>query len=57
MPDPPLEAADLARRLARMKQLIEELERVCRESGLQSEMLAALRREMEAARQALELIP
>jgi len=50
------DADDLAERLARMKQLILDLERVCAETGLQSEMLAALRREMEAARQALELI-
>jgi hypothetical protein len=45
---------ELARRLVRMKQLIDDLERVCSENNLQSEILESLRRDMDAARRSLK---
>jgi ElaB/YqjD/DUF883 family membrane-anchored ribosome-binding protein len=50
------EREELQTRLARIKELIDKLEHVCRESGQQSEMLIALRRAMNAASRALRQI-
>jgi hypothetical protein len=47
---------ELTARLARMKQLIDDLERVCAQSNLQSEMREALWLEMNAARRSLKLL-
>jgi hypothetical protein len=48
------EEQDLIARIARMKQLVDELERTCSESATQRDTLAQLRREMDAARRDLK---
>ena len=54
---PPLtpEAHEVAARLARMKKLLDDLERVCSESEEQRSTVSRLRAEMDAARQALKI--
>jgi hypothetical protein len=47
------DAVEAAARLARMKRLVDDLERVCSENADQRDTIATLRREMEAARLAL----
>jgi hypothetical protein len=51
----PSESDILALRLARMKQLIEALESACSRSDEQREIFLKLKREMDAARNALKL--
>ena len=47
----------LAARLARMKMMIDSLERACSESQEQHELFRKLKQEMEAARAALKTVP
>jgi hypothetical protein len=47
----------LSVRLARMKRLVDALERVCSDSDEQREMFQTLKQEMAAARAALKVVP
>ncbi len=53
----PLESDILAARLARMKHLIDSLEKACSESAEQRDIFLKLRQEMSAARDALKTVP
>ena len=53
---PPSESEILGARLARMKNLIDSLEKVCSESDEQREMFIKLRQEMAAARAVLKIV-
>jgi hypothetical protein len=54
---PPPEPELLAVRLARMKRLIDSLEKVCSDSAEQQQLFLKLRAEMQAARDALKIHP
>jgi hypothetical protein len=47
----------LASRLARMKAMIDSLERACSESHEQQDLFRKLKQEMDAARAALKTVP
>jgi hypothetical protein len=53
---PPSESEILAARLARMKGLIDSLEKVCSDSVEQKQFFLKLRAEMNAARDALAIV-
>ena len=54
---PPPESEIRAIRLARMKNLIESLERVCSDSAEQRDLFLKLKQETEATRAALTIVP
>jgi hypothetical protein len=54
---PPPESEIVAARLARMKTLIDALEKECSDSAQQAELFVKLRAEMQAARAALKIHP